>query len=105
MVADHLGAHGYDVVLSSVSKGAADLVAFHDGETVFVQVKKSSKVAVTPAERRELLRLAARVKGVPVVAHREPHPENARRVVTVYRELTGPGPREWEPWVPRNEIG
>lgn len=106
MVADQLGLHGYDVVLSSVSKGAADLVAFHDGEILFVQVKKSKHVAVTPAERRELLRLKARTGPAAhaIVAHRQPHPENARRVVTVYRELTGPGPREYLPWVPRNEL-
>ena len=107
MIADQLGENGYDVVLSSVSKGAADLVAFHDGEILFVQVKKSHKTHATPAERRELLRLAERVgrSAWAIVAHRQPHPENARRMVTVYRELTGPGPREWVPWVPRNQIG
>lgn len=107
MVADHLGEHGYDVILSSVSRGAADLVAFHDGEILFVQVKKSKDVAVKPSERRELLRLADRAgrTAFPIVAHREPHPENARHMVHVYRELTGPGPREWVPWVPRRQIG
>jgi Holliday junction resolvase len=105
MVADHLGAHGYDVILSSVSKGAADIAAFHDGETLFVQVKKSEKTAVTPAERRELLRLAKRVgrTAYAIVAYREPDPEDRRKSVIVYRELTGPGPKEWEPWVPRND--
>jgi Holliday junction resolvase len=106
MVADQLGAHGYDVILSSVSKGAADLFALHDGEILYVQVKKSKHMEVTPAERRELLRLRDRTgkQAHAIVAHRQPHPENARRVVTVYRELTGPGPREYLPWIPRNEL-
>lgn len=103
LVADQLGAAGYDVILSSVSKGAADMVAFHDGETVFVQVKKSAKTAVSPAERRELLRIARRAGGAALTAHREPDPQDGRKSVTVWRELTGPGPKEWEPWVPRNE--
>lgn len=105
MVADQLGAHGYDVILSSVSKGAADLAAFHDGETLFVQVKKSEKTAVTPAERRELIRLAKRVGpwAHALTAHRESDPLDGRRSVIVYRELTGPGPKEWEPWVPHND--
>lgn len=103
LVAEQLGRSGYDVIVSSVSKGAADMVAFHDGETVFVQVKKSAKTAVSPAERRELLRIARRAGGAALTAHRDRHPENGNRRVTVWRELTGPGPKEWEPWVPRNE--
>lgn len=101
-VADVMGERGYDTVLSSVSKGAADLVAFHDGETVLVQVKKSDKTAVTPAERIQLLRIAERVGGVAVVAYSGRDPLDARRTKIFYKQLTGPGPREWVWWVPRD---
>lgn len=45
-----------------------------------------------PGERAELLRLAALIPdALPIVAGRP-------RVT--FRRLTGPGPREWEPWTP-----
>lgn len=101
-VADDLGTHGYDVIRSAASKGAADLVAVHDGELLFVQVKKNEKTAVSPAERRELLRIAGRQYGSsPLVAYRGTDPDDGRRSVLVYRELTGPGPKQWQPWIPR----
>lgn len=105
-VADDLGAHGYDVIRSAASKGAADLVAVHDGELLFVQVKKNEKTAVSPAERRELLRISNRmnephhVSSVPLVAYKTPDPEDGRRSMIVYRELMGTGPKEWAPWIP-----
>lgn len=101
-VADDLGARGYDTVLSSVSKGAADVVAFHDGEILLVQVKRDDTVRVTPAERQQLLRVAARIGAVAVVAFSVRDDSDRRRTRLVYRQLTGPGPREWAWWIPRD---
>lgn len=103
-VADELGACGYDVVRSAASKGAADLVAVHDGEILFVQVKLveagRSYKQPTPLERQQLVRIARRCGGVPVVAARLPG-AGARPAVTVWRELTGTGPQEMRAWIPR----
>lgn len=96
-----LGEHGYDVVRSAGSKGAADLVAVHDGEILFVQVKKDKKTAFGPAERRELLRMAARVGAVPLLAYRITDEKDRRRTKIVYRQLTGLGPRDRLSWIPR----
>lgn len=102
-VADDLGARGYDTVLSSVSRGAADIVAFHDDEIVFVQVKRDDTVRVTPGERQQLLRLSARQqRAYAVVAFSVRDEADRRRTRIVYRQLTGPGPREWVWWIPRD---
>jgi Holliday junction resolvase len=100
-VADELGICGYDVVRSAASKGAADLVGIHDGEVIFVQVKLGSVVRMpSPVERRELLRIARRARGYAIVASRVAGAGN-RSPVTVWRELTGTGPQDYLPWVPR----
>lgn len=103
-VSDHLGERGYDVIRSAASKGAADLVAIHDGEILFIQVKKTEKTAVTPAERRQLIRLADRVSGAAyaLVAYKVEYENDRRRSRIRYRQLLGPGPREWVWWVPRD---
>ena len=103
-VVDELGVHGYDVTRSAGSKGAADLVAVHDGEILFVQVKicgqEKGYQQPSPAERRELVRIAGRCGGVPVVAQRHPG-SGPRPARTAWYELTGPGPAERRPWTPR----
>lgn len=104
-VIDFLGSRGYDCIRSAGSKGAADIVAVHDGEICFIQVKISEKTAVSPAERRELLRLATRAGDVTprsyaVVAYKVPDPSDGRKRKLVFRELLGPGPRETAPWIP-----
>lgn len=104
-VIDFLGARGYDCIRSAGSKGAADIVAVHDGEICFVQVKINDATRVSPAERRELLRLAARAGDVTarsyaVVAHKIKDPLDGRKRKLVFRELTGVGPRETAPWAP-----
>ena len=96
-----LGEHGYDVVRSAGSKGAAYLVAIHDGEILLVQVKKDKKTAFGPSERCELLRVAARIKAVPLLAYRITDERDRRRTKIVYRQLTGPGPRDRLAWIPR----
>lgn len=107
-VRDELGDAGYDVIRSAASKGAADLVAVHDGELIFVQVKL---VAVgraykqpSPAERRELTRIASRCGGVAVIAQRHPG-AGARPGRTSWWEQTGPGPEDRRPWIPRSSNG
>lgn len=84
--------HGYDALRSSGSRGAVDVVAFGDGEVVLVQAKISEPV-IPPAERRAVLSLALRAMAVPLVAWRD-------KGVIRYRELTGPGPKEWAHWTP-----
>lgn len=91
-VRDHLADAGYEVVRSAGSHGAADVIGFKPGETVFVQCKRDGRCG--PAERVELLRLAGLVGGVAVVASR-PH----RRPIR-YRELVGPAARDHRPWSP-----
>lgn len=103
-VRDELGECGYDVIRSAASKGAADLVAVHDGEILFVQVKLVPPTKVykqpSPEERRELVRIAARAGGVAVIAQRHPG-AGARPGVTSWWEQTGPGPGDRRPWIPR----
>lgn len=104
-VAEELGAMGYDVVRSAASKGAADLVAVHDGEILFVQVKLlapgKSYTQPSPAERRELVRIARRANGFPIVAIRVPG-VGARPAAMRWYLLTGEGPAEREVWLPRD---
>lgn len=99
-VRDVLGEHGYDVIRSAASKGGADLVAFTDLHLVFVQVK-ATQGTISPAERRELLRLARRARALAVVAYTEKDPDDLRRTVVRFRELTGEGPKEWTAWDPK----
>lgn len=105
-VADELGACGYDVTRSAASKGAADLIAVHDGEILFVQVKicppGSRYTQLSPAERRELWRIADRAGRhcFPIVAQRHPG-AGSRPGVTAWYELTGTGPGDRMSWEPR----
>lgn len=106
-VADELRACGYDVIRSAASKGAADLVAVHDAEIVFVQVKLAAwerpYTQLSPAERRELLRVAGRLhpRGTAVVAQRIPG-SGPRPALTMWYQLTGTAPADRAEWIPRN---
>ena len=95
-VRDDLTAQGYDVIRSAGSKSKVDLLAFKPGQVLLVQVKRKPG-ALAPAERMELLRLAALLPTValPVQAY-QPAP---RRPIA-YAVLTGPGPRDRRPWMP-----
>lgn len=103
-VAGELGELGYDVIRSAASKGAADLVAVHDGEILFVQVKLvpdgKGYVQPTPAERRELYRVAARVGGIPVIAMRHPGAGSRKPLTRLYL-MTGTGPEDRIDFLPR----
>lgn len=103
LIADELRERGYDVIRSAGSKGAADLTAVHDGELCFIQVKVGSTALPSPAERTRLLRIAGRVRAYALVAYRMEDPTDRRKQVTGWRHLTGSGPRDWQPWIPRGE--
>lgn len=105
-VADELGAMGHDVIRSAGSKGAADLVAMHDREILFVQVKLVNPkgpvyTQLSPNERTELIRIARRVDGFPIVAQRH-QGRGSRPAFTRWYLLTGTGPNDRIEWVPRD---
>lgn len=106
-VLDELGSWGYDVVRSAASKGAADLVAVHDREILFVQVKlgqgESSRfVLPSPAERRELIRIARRCEGLPIAVTRFPG-RGSIPARSEYRVLVGEAPDAWLKFMPRTD--
>jgi Holliday junction resolvase len=84
---------GYWVQLAPGSKGV-DAVAIKPGQILLVSVKRTNGT-IRPAERLALLVVAGHTGGLPVVAH-QPIP---RRPIQ-YRRLTGPGPKDWQPWTP-----
>jgi Holliday junction resolvase len=83
---------GFETLRSAGSHGAADIVAFKPGQVVFVQCKLTGNCP--PSERAALLRLAALVVGVPIVAARP------LRQRIQYRQLTGTGPHDHRSWSP-----
>lgn len=92
-VIEHLKAEGYDTIRGASSKGIADVVAIKFGQVLLVNCKRTTPPG--PAERAQLLRVAACLPhvAVPLVAL---HP--ARQPLR-FRRLTGPGARDWQPWV------
>lgn len=87
-----LVADGYQLVVRSAgSKTKVDLVAFKQDQVLFVQCKRNG--VCPPAERAELLRVAGLLPSIAV-------PVVASRPRVSYRRLTGPGPKQWEPWSP-----
>ena len=94
-VIDHLKAHGYDTIRAASSKGLADVVAIGDAHVLLVNCKRTQMPG--PGERADLLRVAARVSAIPLVALKP------FREALVFRRLTGPGPRDWYPWITNRE--
>ena len=92
-VIHHLTEQGYDCTRAASSKGAADVIASKPGQILLVNVKRTTPPG--PAERAELLRIAAHLPGhmVPLVALKP-----AGQPLW-FRRLTGPGPRDWVTWV------
>jgi holliday junction resolvase Hjr len=87
-----LAADGYQLVIRSAgSKTKVDLVAFKTDQVLFVQCKRNG--VCPPAERAELLRVAGLLPSIAV-------PVVASRPRVTYRRLTGPGPKDFEPWTP-----
>ena len=113
-VSRKLADNGYEVIRSAGSKTKVDIVAFKstpDGpdvirispldpfdrtiELLFVQVKKADDGYLLPAEHAELRRLAYLANATALVAYLPP----GRKGIG-YRRLTGPGPKDWQPWTP-----
>jgi Holliday junction resolvase len=90
-VRDALRDDGYDVIRSAGSKTKVDLAAFKPGQALFIQCKRDGRTS--PAERVELLRVAAHIGAVPLVAWKR-----VGAGAVLYWRLTGPGPRDRETW-------
>lgn len=75
--------NGYEVQRAASSKGVADLIAIKPGQVLLVNVKATA--LPSPAERRELARVAAMLPGVavPVIAR-------GRRLLRVTDDGTDP---------------
>lgn len=100
-----LEARGYTCLRSSGSRGAVDVVAVakkvhpESWPLLFIQCKITNPV-IPPYEREAVLGLSTVALALPVVAYRDKDPDNARRKKILYRELIGPGPKEWREWLP-----
>lgn len=99
--------YGYTSLRSSGSRGAVDIVAVAEPrwlgmawslghQLLFIQCKISNPL-LPPAERLAVMGLALRAGALPIVAYKA-H-EGPRRPIR-FRELTGPGPKEWREWAP-----
>lgn len=94
LVIHDLQANGYETTRAASSKGFCDVIGIKAGQVLLVNVKRTTQPG--PAERADLLRVAAMIPGVlvPLVALKP-----FRQGLT-YRRLTGPGPRDWYEWSP-----
>jgi Holliday junction resolvase len=101
--------HGYTCLRSSGSRGAVDVVAVvpllgprwlaePSEKLLFIQCKITNPV-IPPAERLAVQDLALRAGALPLVAFQETD-RVTRRVFIKYRQLTGPGPKDWVHWAP-----
>lgn len=102
--------HGYTCLRSSGSRGAVDVVAvtpvggwvdkyMRDScGLLFIQCKITNPV-IPPYERNAIQELATRGGAVPLVAHWAKDPGTGLMRVH-YRQLTGPGPKDWAHWAP-----
>jgi Holliday junction resolvase len=97
-----LEADGYWCIRAAGSKGHADIVAIKPGpvlgmaaEILVVQCKVSGIMG--PAERKTLVALARDLGATAVCARWAPAGPRGGRAAE-FRELTGPGPKDWRPW-------
>ena len=87
------------------SKGPSDITALKPGppvEILFVQAKETD--LIPPAERKRLLDLAHIFDGTALWARWGNGGPRGGRTVE-FRELTGPGPKDWRPWTADHQIG
>jgi Holliday junction resolvase-like predicted endonuclease len=91
-----LEAEGYATIRSAGSHSPVDIIAVKHGQVLWVQVKRRSGT-IPPADRVALLDLATRTHPLAraIVAH-QPIP----RLPIRYRQLTGPGPKDWVDFTP-----
>lgn len=96
---------GYTCLRSSGSRGAVDVVAVaprgwysprESASLLFIQCKIKNPV-ISPAERMAIQDLALRAGADPLVAFKAKD-ETTGRITVKLRRLTGPGPKDWEPW-------
>ena len=72
-----------------------DVFACHpDGRSYVIQCKLSNPL-ISPAERTAMVTVANVIYAAPLVAYRS---REGRRSFIRFRELTGPGPKEWRAW-------
>lgn len=72
-----------------------DVFACHpDGRSYVLQCKLSNPL-ISPAERTAMVTVANVIYAAPLVAYRS---REGRRSFIRFRELTGPGPKEWRAW-------
>lgn len=88
---DHFESEGYEVVRAAASRGAADLICIKPGQVLLVQCKRTA--LPSPAERRELVRVARLLPGValPIIAR-------GKRLLLVTDD--GTDPRACVEWTP-----
>jgi Holliday junction resolvase len=106
-----LKSHGYLCTRAAASKGPVDIVAVaepvwvgdntYERDLLGVQAKLTDPL-LSPDERSKVLQWALWAGAVPIVAHWAKS-ETTGLMTVHYRQLTGPGPREWAPWAPGNE--
>jgi Holliday junction resolvase len=107
-----LSGRGWTCMRAAGSKGVADVVAIpsrSEQPWLLVQCKLTNP-NIGPGERLALTTLATPCKAVPLVASRGDRGEGTRvqyqkdtGMWVVFRELTGPGPKEWTEWDPALE--
>ena len=102
--------YGYDCVRSAASKGKIDIVAIgaldeqhpvltkYRRPVCFIQCKLTDP-QIGPTARMELMDLALRAGAIAIVAHWAADETTGLKRVH-YRQLTGPGPKDWAPWAP-----
>ena len=91
LIRNDLEYNGYQCIRAAGSKGVADIIALKPNEVLLVQVKNTNP-QLTPNDRAALLNLARITGALPLVAHKP------LRKPIMYRQLTGPGPKDWQPW-------
>jgi Holliday junction resolvase len=87
-IIEHLEREGYDCIRAAGSKGKCDVLAFKPGQTLVIQAK-SGKAWPPPSERAEVIRLAAAIDGIPIIAYKQPG-----KAQPMYDWLTGVGPKD-----------
>lgn len=100
--------HGYTCLRSSGSRGAVDVVAVGvldrdqiwegRGSLLFIQCKITNPI-IPPHERWAIQSLAMRAGAVPLVAHWAAD-KDTKLMRVHYRQLTGPGAKDWVHWAP-----
>lgn len=99
---------GYECLRSSGSAGKIDVLAigpnriYDPGNVLFIQCKIKAhplRSPLTPTARMELMDLALRAGALALTASKGLDVKTGR-VRPHFRQLTGPGPRDWLPWEP-----